>query len=299
MAGASLTIEGGGLSGGSVTAGAGENGGANGQAFGAGIFLQGTETITFAPAKGETERVFDVIADQTGSGGAGANAGAGGLTLDGAGTLDLIAASTYTGGTTIDKGILELANAKAAGRGRIDFAATSGEVEYAAGAHLANRISGFRGSDKIDFAQVAFASGDHAVDNAGKVSIKTSAGATVVTFKVSGTYTSANFKVGKGCVRPRSGHPRRHDRKCRDRRSWRRKLCGPSWRLRFPAPYRLPETHNGAAPLDSLLSPVPGAESDTGGFAYHHDRNIGGARDAWGVGVGWDGAFGHGPGPGS
>ena len=119
MAGASLTIAGGSLSGGSVTRGAGENGGASGQAFGSRIFLQGTETITFAPAKGTTERVFDVIADQTGSGGTGANAGAGGFTLDGAGTLDLIAASTYTGGTTIEEGILELANAAAAGRGRI------------------------------------------------------------------------------------------------------------------------------------------------------------------------------------
>jgi len=128
MAGASLTIESGSLSGGSVTPGAGESGGANGEALGSGIFLQGTETITFAPAKGTTEQIFDVIADQTGSGGTGANAGAGGLTLDGAGTLDLIAASTFTGGTTIDKGVLELANAAAAGRGTIHFASTSGEV---------------------------------------------------------------------------------------------------------------------------------------------------------------------------
>ena len=203
MAGASLTIEGGSLSGGSVMPGAGEDGGANGRAFGPGIFLQGNETITFAPAKGTTERVFDIIADQTGSGGTGASAGAGGLTLEGAGTLDLIAAnSTYTGGTTIDKGVLELAKASAAGSGRIDFASTSGEVEYAAGAHLANRISGFRGSDKIDFARVAFAAGDHAVDNSGKVSIKTSAGVTVATFKVSGTYTSSDFHVGKDA----SGH---------------------------------------------------------------------------------------------
>ena len=124
------------------------------------------------------------------------------LTLDGAGTLDLIAANAYTGGTTIETGVLELGNAEAAGRGAIYFASTSGEVEYAAGAHLANRISGFRGSDKIDFSQVAFAAGDHAVDNSGKVSIATAAGKTVATFEVSGTYTSANFKVGKDA----SGH---------------------------------------------------------------------------------------------
>ncbi len=132
MAGASLTIESGSLSGGSVTPGAGESGGANGEALGSGIFLQGTETITFAPAKGTTEQIFDVIADQTGSGGTGANAGAGGLTLDGAGTLDLIAASTFTGGTTIDKGVLELANAAAAGRGTIHFASTRADSDQAA-----------------------------------------------------------------------------------------------------------------------------------------------------------------------
>ena len=97
MAGASLTIEGGGFSGGSAVASAGANGGADGDAFGSGIFLRGAETITFKPAKGTTEQVFDAIADQTESGGAGANAGAGSLTLDGAGTLDLIAANTYTG----------------------------------------------------------------------------------------------------------------------------------------------------------------------------------------------------------
>jgi hypothetical protein len=35
----------------------------------------------------------------------------------------------------------------------------------------------------------------------------------------------------------------------------------------------------------------------SGGLAYHSDGNAGGARDAWGVGVGWNDSFGHGPGP--
>ncbi len=61
--------------------GLGQGGGESGQAFGAGIFLQGNQAVSFAPAKGTTEGVFDVIADQTGSGGTGANAGAGSLSL--------------------------------------------------------------------------------------------------------------------------------------------------------------------------------------------------------------------------
>ena len=98
---------------------------------------------------------------------------------------------------------MELANSAAAGRGGIDFASTTGKIEYAgAGADLANTISGFGGKDRIGFALVSFAPGDHAVDKAGKVSIKTSAGVTVATFNVSGTYTSANFHVGKDA----SGH---------------------------------------------------------------------------------------------
>ena len=165
----------------------------NGQAFGGGLFLQGNETITFAPANGTIETISGVIADQTGSGGTGANAGAGSLCSTAPARSISTAANTFTGGVTIDSGVLELANAKAAGSGAIHFASTSGEIEYAAGASLANTISGFGGSDEIDFAKVAFATGDHAVDNAGKVSIETSAGATVATFNVSGTYTSANF----------------------------------------------------------------------------------------------------------
>jgi autotransporter-associated beta strand protein len=75
----------------------------------------------------------------------------GGLVLDGAGTLDLVAANACTGGTTIKSGILELAIPEAAGGGGIDFASAHGEIKYAAGASLANTISGFGGKDRIDF----------------------------------------------------------------------------------------------------------------------------------------------------
>lgn len=72
-----------------------------GSAFGAGVFLQGTGgSLSFSPGSGQTESVSDVIADQTGVGGTGANAGSWALAKSGAGTLSLSAASTYSGGTT-------------------------------------------------------------------------------------------------------------------------------------------------------------------------------------------------------
>ena len=63
---------------GTVTGGKGVDGGANGRAFGNGIFLQGSENIVFAPGTGHSVAIGSIIADQTGSGGKG-NAGAGDL----------------------------------------------------------------------------------------------------------------------------------------------------------------------------------------------------------------------------
>ena len=45
------------------------------------------------------------------------------------------------------------------------------------------------------------------------------------------------------------------------------------------------ETHNSLVGLNSLAPPVRGAETYTGGLAYRSDGTVGGARDAWGVGV--------------
>jgi uncharacterized protein with beta-barrel porin domain len=89
---------GGGSTGGGATAGAV---GGNGQAFGSGLFLQGNGTIGFQPGAGQTQTISDVIADQTGSGGTGANAGSWAVTVSGGGMLILNGANTYSGGTTV------------------------------------------------------------------------------------------------------------------------------------------------------------------------------------------------------
>ena len=111
--GGSLTIAGPvTLNGNTVNPGTGGNGGA--QAFGGGIFMQGNDagnggagSLAFSPANAETQTVSDPIADQTGSGGSGGNAGNWRLTKTGDGTLTLTGANTYSGGTTVSAGILQ------------------------------------------------------------------------------------------------------------------------------------------------------------------------------------------------
>jgi hypothetical protein len=62
---------------------------------------------------------------------------------------------------------------------------------------------------------------------------------------------------------------------------------------------RFPERQDGASAFDSWAALASRAGGYTGDFAYRCDGNVGGARDAFAVSAGWDGAVGHGPAPGS
>ncbi|PZO19600.1 MAG: hypothetical protein DCF26_05745, partial [Burkholderiales bacterium] len=118
MDGANITFEGQvNIDGNSVAGGSGGNsalangvpGGANGQAFGSGIFLQGSSAvIVFNPDAGAVQVLADGMADQSGSGGTGGNAGSIGIAKTGAGLLVLDGQHTYTGGTTVDAGRLSV-----------------------------------------------------------------------------------------------------------------------------------------------------------------------------------------------
>ncbi len=175
MQGATLTIDGGSLSGGGVTAGEGGGGAAGtngaGGAFGSGIFLQGDQSLSFDPAAGATETVSDVIADQNGSE-SGYAADQGGLIVDGGGALVLdpqavtagsggalvAVANTFTGGISLEAGTLELGNAQAAGTGAITFV-NDPTLAIDGTTMPTNVIADFARGDSIDLKNVAFTGG--------------------------------------------------------------------------------------------------------------------------------------------
>ena len=95
------------ISGNGAVGGASYGGGAAGKAFGSGLFLQGDGSLALAPGAGPTQTISDVIADQTGVGGIGKDAGAWQLVKNGAGTTILTGANVYSGGTAINAGVLQ------------------------------------------------------------------------------------------------------------------------------------------------------------------------------------------------
>jgi len=116
----------------------GASGGDDGAAYGAGLFLQGDGALTFTPGRGATQTISDIIADQTGQGGTGPDAGSWSLVKQGAGTLALDGANTFSGGVTIKEGTLKLGSDTAAGGGTIT---TMGSViAYADGIAVGNAI---------------------------------------------------------------------------------------------------------------------------------------------------------------
>lgn len=92
------------MSGGSVAGGSSDSGGQNGQAYGSGIFLQGNGSFSATPGAGQTQTISDAIADQTGVAGSG---GSWSLVKNGAGTLVLTGENKYSGGTTVNAGVLQ------------------------------------------------------------------------------------------------------------------------------------------------------------------------------------------------
>jgi hypothetical protein len=113
---------------------------------------------------------------------------------------------------------------------------------------------------------------------------------------VSGTYTSANFHVGEDA----SGHvlvtyvaPAAVSGAVIGSRPV--DLLGGY----APAFAEAPWTRESMSAFDSLATLASSAGTDPGGFGFHGDTNVGGARDAWGVSVGWNGSTGRGPGSGS
>jgi autotransporter-associated beta strand protein len=186
--------------------------------------------------------------------------------------------------------------------GEIDFFANAVDyVRLKTGSKLGATISGFATGDAVDFENVLYASTDKPVYATGAVSIENSARHTVASFHVSGTHTSANFKLnndGSGHIlvsyaaTPASaaagevGGGRSAD------------LLGRYGSAFAEAP-STPTSEALAFDAWTALGSSAGTYSGGFGFHYENDGNVGGGRDALGVSFGWNGPIGHGPGPGS
>ncbi len=139
--------------------------------LGAGIFLQGDQQLALSPSAGQTLAVGDAIADQTGSTGqtglSGTGdplAGSGSLLVEGPGRVVLSAVSssstlmlgeTYSGGTTLAGGTLELTLRGPLGNGG-DVAFTGPatlvlDVAPGYGPGAFSTIDGFAPGDVLDF----------------------------------------------------------------------------------------------------------------------------------------------------
>jgi autotransporter-associated beta strand protein/VCBS repeat-containing protein len=158
--GGSLTIAGAGsISGGSATGGARgyttpevyqtipSQAGA-GMGAGSGLFLQGNQSLTFAPAAGVTQTISDTIVDQGYF--SGAAYGYGKLVLNGLGTLVLSGANQFGGGVLVNDGTLSLLNTFAAGSGAITLR-DHGTLRLGAAIDPTNIIKGFDGGDTFSF----------------------------------------------------------------------------------------------------------------------------------------------------
>jgi autotransporter-associated beta strand protein len=104
------------------------------------VLLDG-HVLTLAPALTSTSIFGGTIMDGTG--------GAGSLVIDGQGTVALDGTNTFSGGTAIVGGTLELGDSKAAGSGIITFASDP-TLKIDKGVDPTNTIVGFGAGDDID-----------------------------------------------------------------------------------------------------------------------------------------------------
>ena len=148
----------------------------------------GGNVLTLDPATSVASSFGGVISD---------GAGPGSVVINGAGTVTLTGANTYTGGTTLSAGTLELGNAGAAGTGAITFGAgATATLELDSGIAITNTVAGFAAGDTIDLAGLAFSASGGATLGAGNVLSITEGGTTEQIQLATGTsYAGDGFKV--------------------------------------------------------------------------------------------------------
>ena len=124
----------------------------------------------------------------------------GSLVIDGAGDVELTGANTFTGGTTLDSGTLELGANDAAGSGAITFGSASALLQLDAtltsgATAFANTLTNIVVGDQIDLDGLQFASGATTATVSGSTLTVTNGTATE-TFTLSNSAT-LNFEAAK------------------------------------------------------------------------------------------------------
>lgn len=201
--GGTLVLGSGALLGGATKGGEGGGGNAGvGGSLGSAMFLQGYEVLYLTPPAGQTLDIAGAIADQAGAGYGPTVSGSGTIAVAGAGTVILTVASSYTGGTALNAGTLELDNPGAAGSGPIVFAPGAHATLDIAAPAPPNVIYGFAYGDAIHLAQgpasVTYDPTQHTLSYAGNVLHfdPTSAPATIAYNPVTGDVTVPCFAAG-------------------------------------------------------------------------------------------------------
>ncbi len=128
-----------------------------------------------------------LIADQTGSGGSGGNAGAGAIAISGGGAVILEAVNSFTGGVSVSGATLDLAATGAAGSGTISLG-DAARLEVQSGVTIGNAVSVAIG-DVIDTAGITDAT---ATFNAGTLTIAGTGGSLALTL-TNAAATTADF----------------------------------------------------------------------------------------------------------
>ncbi len=199
-----LTMAGGSMQAGAVKGGQPGGGTAGaGAALGSAAFIQGYGILYLAPPAGQTLTVTGAIADQAGAGLGASVQGSGTVAVTGAGVVDLTAASTYTGGTAINGGTLEIQNPQALGSGGVSFGAGgNGVLDIAEAALPSNLIADFGYGDSIVLAarpaSVSYSQSQGTLSYAGNVLHfdPTSAPANIAYDAASGGVTVPCFAAG-------------------------------------------------------------------------------------------------------
>jgi uncharacterized protein with beta-barrel porin domain len=200
---------------GSVAGGTGRNGGTDGSAFGSGIFFQGTSGTTTTLGFGAgNQTIADAITDYIGSGGTnpagGTNladqGGSVAISKSGVGTLTLLGANSYSGGTTVNGGVLNvegsLGGPTAVNSGALMGSGSVGAISVNAGGTFAPG-NGMPGSSMAVNGSLAFQSGAIYLvqlnpSTAAYASVNGTAqlgGATVVANFAAGSYVAKRYTI--------------------------------------------------------------------------------------------------------